>query len=303
MSVLPPDARVPVGERVHLIYDRGVRVMLIVSLSCALSAARVQAQGADPSGEAGRTDASDAVAKGLFQAGAAAFDAGQFEEALQHFQEAYARSPRPKLLYNIGQAADRLRKDDIALDAFRRYLAEVPDDPSRDQIAARVRVLEQAVAERDAKAAEEAAAAEQAEPTPAQPAPATAAKREPAPSDQAELFPWAPVLVLGAGVIAIGGGVALGIVAKGEEDDYGKVMVDDAQSAREANALLDDAQGHATLSNVLIGAGAALSAVAAVWLVLELGDDGAPSDEVALAPRLAPGELGLTLVARYGSGP
>ena len=265
------------------------------------------AQQAPPADDSSPVDANDAVAKGLFQAGAAAFDAGQFEEALEHFQAAYARSPRPKLLYNIGQAADRLRQDDIALDAFRRYLAEVPDAEGREQIEARVRVLEQAVADREA-----AAAAEQSQEAAVAPSPAGSsaepASGEAAPSDAARPFPWAPVVVLGVGVAAMVAGAAFGMTAKSEEDDYALLEVRDPAAARKAKDLLDDAESHATMSNMLLGAGAALSAVSAVWLVLVLSDDGSEdsddaSAEVAAAPRLAPGELGFVLSGHFGGAP
>jgi tetratricopeptide (TPR) repeat protein len=190
-----------------------LRFGLVVSILGGI-AASAHAQDVAPSDQAADGDASDAVARGLFQAGAAAFDAGQFAEALEHFQAAYARSPRPKLLYNIGQAADRLRQDELALDSFRRYLAEVPDAEGREAIEARVRVLEQAVSEK--KAAEPPP-----EPLPTEPAehetgPSDPVPSEPAADGAARPFPWAPVAVLGAGVVAIVAGGAFGMTAKSE---------------------------------------------------------------------------------------
>jgi tetratricopeptide (TPR) repeat protein len=280
-------------------------LLVIVLVGAQLGVAR--AQGAQEPADASPVDASDAVAKGLFQAGAAAFDAGQFTEALEHFQAAYARSPRPKLLYNIGQAADRLRQDEVALDAFQRYLAEVPDADGREQIEARVRVLEQAVAEQRAAAADEEAREGTAhEPSPA---PSVApASPEPPPADTARPFPWIPVAVLGAGVVAMVAGAAFGMTAKSEEDDYSLLAVADAAGARDAKELLDDAKSHATVSNVLLGAGGALSVAAAVWLVIELSDGGdeqheAAQRELPVVARLAPGELGLVVSGRFGGAP
>jgi tetratricopeptide (TPR) repeat protein len=265
--------------------------------------ASAHAQGAAPAAEAADVDASDAVARGLFQAGAAAFEAGQFAEALEHFQAAYARSPRPKLLYNIGQAADRLRQDEVALDSFRRYLAEVPDAEGREAIEARVRVLEQAVSEK--KAAEPPPEAMPTEPAPTEPSPSDPVPSEPPAEPSARPFPWVPVAVLGAGVVAMVAGAAFGMTAKSEEDDYALLMIADEDSAKEADDLLSDAESHATVANVLLGAGAALSAVATVWLVLELTDDGEGEGDahVAAAPRLAPGELGFVLSGRFGGAP
>ncbi|MCX7807199.1 MAG: tetratricopeptide repeat protein, partial [Deltaproteobacteria bacterium] len=76
-------------------------------------------------------EAKDQEARALFQAGQVAFEDGRFEDALQYFRRSYELSGRPALLYNIGLAADRLRRDEEALSAFERYLAEVPDARNR----------------------------------------------------------------------------------------------------------------------------------------------------------------------------
>ena len=52
------------------------------------------------------------------------FDEGQYEAALACYQDAYARVPAPKLLFNIGQAYRNLRRDGEALAAYERFLAE-----------------------------------------------------------------------------------------------------------------------------------------------------------------------------------
>lgn len=91
---------------------------------------------------------SDDEARGLHAAGAAAFNAGRYEDALQYFLRAYDLSHRAALLYNVGQAADRARHDEVALDAFERYLAGVTDIENRAEIEGRVRVLRAAILER-----------------------------------------------------------------------------------------------------------------------------------------------------------
>lgn len=83
-------------------------------------------------------------ARALFTAGRVAFERNNYEDALRYFREAHALSNRPALLYNIGVAADRLRRDEEALEAFERYLQEVgPDAPQRGDAEARARVLRQ----------------------------------------------------------------------------------------------------------------------------------------------------------------
>ena len=85
--------------------------------------------------------AHDAEARALFEAGRVAYSDGRFEAALTHFRNSYELSGRPRLLYNIGSAADKLRRDQQALEAFEAYLAQVPGADNRNEVAARIEVL------------------------------------------------------------------------------------------------------------------------------------------------------------------
>lgn len=100
---------------------------------------------AQPPSAAPSEASQDEEARALFQAGRLAFQGGRFEDALRHFQRAYELSERAPLLFNIGSAADRLRRNELALDAFRRYVEALPDAPNRSQVLARIEVLEREV--------------------------------------------------------------------------------------------------------------------------------------------------------------
>src|SRR5688572_29691924 len=78
-----------------------------------------------------QTEWADAEARTLFGLGNAAYTEGRYRAALDYFQQAYDLSRRPQLLFNIAQAADRLREDRRALEAFETYLREVPESPDR----------------------------------------------------------------------------------------------------------------------------------------------------------------------------
>jgi len=84
----------------------------------------------------------DGEARNLFLAGQAAFNNGSYERALDYFEQAYALSQRPGLLYNIAISADRLRRDPRALEAFREYLALEPETERRAEVQARIAFLE-----------------------------------------------------------------------------------------------------------------------------------------------------------------
>lgn len=111
-----------------------------------------------PSPEAVR----DEQARQLFEQGRTAFTEARFADALDLFRRAHALSHRHALLYNIGQAADRLRLDREALEAFDLYLAEVPDAENRVEVETRVAVLRETIAREEALRAEAGRPAPQA---------------------------------------------------------------------------------------------------------------------------------------------
>lgn len=101
---------------------------------------------ADPSTRA----TNDAAAREYFEAGRAAFEQADYEGALVYFRHAYRMSGRAALQYNIGVAADRLQREQEALEAFQFYLAET-DNPTREaEVRGRIEALQQSIAEREA---------------------------------------------------------------------------------------------------------------------------------------------------------
>jgi tetratricopeptide (TPR) repeat protein len=195
---------------------RHALVVVLIALVLVNGTARAQTKAAEPS-----SAADDEVARGLFQAGKAAYENGKYEEALQLFEQAHARSGRPQLLFNIGQTAERLRQDQKALEVFRAYLTQVPDAPNRLEVEARIKQLEQWVAGRNRDSG----------PIPAlaiAPTPSETAKRsqpgtdDPAytesdqPQDEAVTSKW--WFWTGLGTIVAGGtAVALAVALSGED--------------------------------------------------------------------------------------
>ncbi len=64
-------------------------------------------------------------------------DGARYEEAYAAFKAAYAASPSPKILGNLGLCAMKLEREGEAIDAYSRYLKEVSDIPpqEREQIS------------------------------------------------------------------------------------------------------------------------------------------------------------------------
>lgn len=66
---------------------------------------------------------------------------GRFEDALHLFEQASLRTNEARVWLELGDAADRLRRDDVALRAYPTYLDRFPQAPDRTEIEARVQVL------------------------------------------------------------------------------------------------------------------------------------------------------------------
>jgi MFS family permease len=104
--------------------------LFVVALCCALAHA----------GVARADDAADARAR--YEAAQKLYDEGKYEEAIAEFEIAYQKKPHPNVLYNIGQAQERLLDYDASVRAFEHYLAEASaDDPRRKIVENRLRVL------------------------------------------------------------------------------------------------------------------------------------------------------------------
>ena len=82
--------------------------------------------------EVARSEADDAAAREQFVLGRAAYRGADYDAALDYFTRAYELSGRSALLYNVGISADRLGRDEEAIEAFEKYLEDTVD-PSRGQ--------------------------------------------------------------------------------------------------------------------------------------------------------------------------
>lgn len=76
-------------------------------------------------------DATKAEAREQFNRGISQYEASQYEEALESFQEAYRLSPHPMVRVNMANCYDRLGKPVEALFHFERFMSETEGDRSR----------------------------------------------------------------------------------------------------------------------------------------------------------------------------
>lgn len=92
----------------------------------------------------------DAAAREYFERGRSAFEQADYESALVYFQHAYRLSRRSELQYNIGVAADRLQREEEALNAFEQYVEETESPAREAEVRERISALRQSIAERKA---------------------------------------------------------------------------------------------------------------------------------------------------------
>jgi tetratricopeptide (TPR) repeat protein len=261
------------------------RIFLVSSLLLAAVSGAATASRASAQSDAG----SDAEARRYFEEGRVAYDAGQFDAAVRGFRRAYLLSPRPGLLYNIGQAELRAGHDALALEALEGFLRQAPpEDGRRGEVEERVRVL-RSMGVRPASEAEAQAAQQDANASPVSTTEHGAqgtdgeARRTDAPSEGGPgVAPWIVAVAGGAALVA--GAVLMGVAA----GEAGRVTnaADDARWP-ELRGVAEGAQTLWGVGIALLGVGAGALGVGLVWGLV-------PSERSQPAQarlRLAPGSL------------
>lgn len=201
-------------------------------------------------------DARDEEARGLFQAGRAAFDDERYEDALDYFERAHALSPRPTLLYNVGLAAERAGHPERARQAWERLLREEPDSPVRAEVEGRLRAL------------------------PSEPGPSASPPAE-APVERTGFRvapPLGAVAVTASGAAIVATGAV--ILALGGADAREVRGADAGTTWEELRPVRDDARRRWAAGQALLYAGAAITVGGVAWLAL--GDRG--NVEIAIGP-------------------
>ena len=122
----------------------GPATLLVLSLI-----GRPAAAAAEATDRAGAQDEASATARRLFEEGRSAYEAGDYELAVERFEQALELvrdvQVRVLMLLNIGQAYDRLRRDEEALDAYEQYARLMPEGPRIDFVRKRIRTLRRAL--------------------------------------------------------------------------------------------------------------------------------------------------------------
>lgn len=178
----------------------------------------------------------------LFEQSEVAYQQGRFADALELLRRSYALHKEPVLLYNMGRAYEGLGDIDGATKAYKQFLAEQPNTPDRGAIEQHLVTFERQKREREEL------------------------RRSTSDERSASAVPW---IVAGVGVLGVGAGVVLGVLAKGRNDDAAAAV-----SYRDAADLHDDAKTMATVANACFIAGGAVVLAGIIWGVIDLSRSG-----------------------------
>lgn len=231
-----------------LLLDRQLRCLLVrcapflcallpcALLPCALLLSTSAAHAAPPpaSIEAPRAPAGAATeARNLYEAGRAAFMAGDFAGARRHFEMAHALDEAPVLLFNMARCSEELGDADGAVDAYYAYLEAEPAAPDRREVERRIRAIRRLVGQ-------------------------ARAEHRPDPGEGAA-FPWHGALV------AVGAGAAIGsaaffLTAAEADDEASRATLPENRSDAEARA--DDHR----LAGWITGGVAVAALGAGIWI-------------------------------------
>jgi tetratricopeptide (TPR) repeat protein len=225
-------------------------VLGVVTLGLIPGARAQDASVAPP--EAAQARGAEEEARTSFEEARAAFDEGRNDDALRGFRRAYELSRRSLLLYNIGASAERLARDEEALEAYRAFVEAEPEHPSRPEAERRIVVLEARIRARPTVAPEPDASAEPDAP----PAQTTSG---------GWLFSWMALgaTALAGGAAGLSWALANDAYAALEGSCYARGCSDDEIAASDVQARIDATTAMLVVTGVLGAATIALFVIEA----------------------------------------
>lgn len=235
--------------------------------------------------------ADDAKARDLFKQGDAAYAEARYDDALAAFEEAHRLSKRPRLLFNIGNALERLGKLSEAADALEKYLPHAKP-AERDVLQKRIQNLRKRAApaakvvlEEEKEPEPEPEKPKRVEEAPPAPAPTPAPRPAPAETGDATLG-W---VLIGAGGAAMATGAVFGLMALSARKDVDAACKESGGQTlcgSRAKDAVDRDQRYSLFADLGLGLGF-LAAGAGVYFLASApsGEQTRVVADVAVAPR------------------
>ena len=219
-----------------------------------------------------------AEATRLFNLGRIAFRAERYDEAILRWQESYALSAEPLILYNIGLAFEKLGNHKQAAENLRAWREHAPAKEHAE--------LDRKIAENERLAAEQEPEPEpEPEPDPEPPPPPKPPPK--APEDDGTALRLAGISLMGVGGAAVVAGIVMDAVAAANRPDESEACVTTGTQLLCRDASRSDIESSNTLAiagDVTWIAGLALAGAGiSLYLLAPDGADEEASDEAASA--------------------
>ena len=255
-----------------------------------------------------------------------AYREARYKEAIELFEQANRLAPHPDLMFNIGQAYEKMGDVANALRAYKEYLRLAPAASDRATVEASIKNLEGRLQARGVQQVRVASTPPGAKvvvdgkelgttPWTGELAPGrhtlvlrVAGKPDAsrtfdlskdralaidvdlsttaAPADEGGIKPWT-IVALGLGVAGLGAAVGFEVARQGAEDD---ALADPTQVGY-ADAY-ETMEQHQTLSRVFVGVGGGLLVLGGVFLAIDLAGSSGPADEAPAGEPKAKAGLG-----------
>jgi tetratricopeptide (TPR) repeat protein len=239
-------------------------------------------------------------AMAAYERGQQNYKLAQYNAALADFKEASSLYASPDFQYNIGLCYEKLGQYDEAVLAYVTYLKVKPEAEDRANVEATIQRLQTLSRDQKDRAADDDRDSPIIAPGPA-----------PTPVDEpARPKPWKPLVIAGAVIagvgatVALGGGIAFGVLAKSRSDDLDAVQNGgnpDGLSFSDAEALESDGKRFETLQIGMAAGGAAVAVVGGALLAVGLvrKSKQGTGATARLVPQLGSHTAGVALVGRF----
>jgi tetratricopeptide (TPR) repeat protein len=270
------------GGQVRSKTSRWLAVGLLLCLCSQGPSVRVAAQARPAPAASPENQAREAFERGRIH-----YDNGEFAKAAGAFEQAYKLSGREGLLYNLYLAYRDANEQEKAAEALRQYLAKVEVIENRAQLEARLKALDEGIAQRKAAEAAEAAQAAERQHAEQAAAPSAPLSQVPAATEPGPGRWWlTPVVVMGAGGALMLGSIGTGVAANSKADELEEGCPSGKDCDPDLKATADSGKTMAIVTDVLLFGGLATVAVGGVLLLLkkpkkDAGADRAPEARFA----------------------
>ncbi len=246
------------------------RILVVLAIGCSLALSpSALALPSPPGKRVSKQD--DARARKLYEKGDKAYAEGRYQDAADAFEKAYELSGRSLLLFNLGNAYERLDRYQDAAEALDRYLPDAKPK-EQDAIAKRIDNLKK----RAKQAQEQQQQKQEAEQAKAHETKAAHEKTKPPeqPPAQTGSPPTLGYVLLGTGGAAlVVGGVfgALALSARHDENASCKTAAGSRFCTTDANGAISRDRNYSLIADVGFGVGIVAAGVGA-YLVLGSAD-------------------------------